>query len=233
MARSGLAAGVRAGSVIAEMSTLAIKDKIAADETLSPLGVTVLDAPISGTAIQAETGDIVVYASGESSAIVRLGRALTGAARDVIDVGAFGNGTRFKLLANQLVAIHVVAAGEVLAVARRCGLDLAEVVGILAAGAGGSRMLEVRGPLMVDHRYEPASMPVGLFEKDLRLIAELAEAVGASVPLFESAATRFHEAAAGGAEDLDTAVVHEVSLTDPDARPFRRDPKLRDRSVAG
>jgi 3-hydroxyisobutyrate dehydrogenase-like beta-hydroxyacid dehydrogenase len=203
---------VGSGSVVIEMSTLAIEAKIAARDRLGKVGATLLDAPISGTAIQADTGDLVVYASGDPVGVALACRALAPACREVFDVGAFGNGTRLKLLANQLVAIHIAAAGEVLAVARRAGLDAAETVRLLSAGAGSSRMLSVRGPMMAEHRYEPASMSVGLFQKDLRLIDDLARSVGASVPLFDAAAAQYRAASARGSDDLDTAAVHEISL---------------------
>jgi 3-hydroxyisobutyrate dehydrogenase-like beta-hydroxyacid dehydrogenase len=214
----GLEAVVGADSLVVEMSTLAIDDKLIAHERLGALGATVLDAPISGTAIQAEVGDIVVYASGGPTGIDRARRALAPACREVLDVGAFGNGTRLKLLANHLVAIHIAAAGEVLAVARRSGLAIAEVVRLLGIGAGASRMLEVRGPMMADRRYEPASMTIELFGKDLRLIAEQAGSVGASVPMLEAAANVFQKASARGWSDLDTAVAHEISMA-ADAGP--------------
>lgn len=208
----GLEAGVGSVSVVVEMSTLAIEDKVAARDRLAAVGASVLDAPVSGTAMQAEAGDIVIYTSGDPARIDLARRALAPACRDVLDVGTFGNGTRVKLLANMLVAIHIAAAGEALAVARRSGLDVGEVVRLLAMGAGSSRMLEVRGPMMVDRRYEPASMSVGLFEKDLRLIADLASSAGVPVPLFKAAATVYRAASARGSDDLDTAVAHEISL---------------------
>jgi L-threonate 2-dehydrogenase len=219
---SGLETAVGPGSVVVEMSTLSVEDKLALRDRLATTGATVLDAPISGTAIQAETGDIVVYASGDPVGIDRARHALAPACSDVVDVGAFGNGTRVKLLANMLVAIHIAAAGEALAVARRSGIDVDEVLRLLAMGAGSSRMLEVRGPMMVERRYEPASMSVGLFEKDLRLVADLATSAGASVPLFEAAAEIYRAASARGSEDLDTAVAHEISLA-ASGRPAARD----------
>ena len=185
----GLEGGVGHGSLVVEMSTLALEDKLAIWDRLAAVGATVLDVPVSGTAVQAEAGDIVIYASGDSTGIALARRALASACRDVLEVGTFGNGTRLKLLANMLVAIHIAASGEALAVARGLGLDVGEVVRLLALGAGSSRMLEVRGPMMVDRRYEPASMSVGLFEKDLQLIADLAISAGVAVPLFEAAAT--------------------------------------------
>ena len=210
---AGLETAVGPGSVVVEMSTLAVDDKVALRDRLAAAGATVLDAPISGTAIQVETGDIVVYASGDRAGIDLARLALAPACRDVVDVGAFGNGTRVKLLANMLVAIHIAAAGEALAVARRSGLDVGEVLRLLAMGAGSSRMLEVRGPMMAERRYEPASMSVGLFEKDLRLAADLATSAGTSVPLFEAAVEIYRAASARGLDGVDTAVAHEISLT--------------------
>jgi 3-hydroxyisobutyrate dehydrogenase-like beta-hydroxyacid dehydrogenase len=209
---TGLEGGVGPGSVVVEMSTLALEDKLSVRDRLAARGAAVLDAPISGTAVQAETGDTVVYASGDSGVIERVRPLLRPAAREVLDVGQFGDGMRMKLLANLLVAVHIAATGEVLALATRMGLDPAASVPMLALGAGSSRMLEVRGPMMAARAYEPASMSVGLFLKDLELIEKVARSAGAAVPLFDVAAAAFRLASSRGSDRLDTASVHEVSL---------------------
>ncbi|MDP9483022.1 MAG: NAD(P)-binding domain-containing protein, partial [Chloroflexota bacterium] len=109
----GLALAGRPGLVVVEMSTLALVDKDRLRERLEPLGTAVLDCPISGTGVQAEDGDIVVYASGDEAAVERSRAILRLASRDVVHVGSFGSGSRMKYLANHLVAVHVAAAAEV------------------------------------------------------------------------------------------------------------------------
>jgi len=206
----GLVEGARSGVTIIEMSTLALEDKLRLRDRLEPLGAAVLDCPISGTGVQAEKGDIVIYASGDEAAIEACRGILAATSRDVIRVGPYGAGSRMKYLANLLVAIHVAAAAEALALARRAGVDPEFAVGVLSSGAGTSRMLELRGPMMATRRYAPAAMALRLFEKDLDVIGAFGDSVSASLPLFATAAGLFRAAIARGFGDLDTSSVHEA-----------------------
>ena len=101
---------------------------------LAEAGHTALDCPISGTGAQAKVKDIVVYASGDAAAIARLEPAFLGFARKVYDLGAYGNGSKMKFVANHLVAIHNVAAAEAMVLAMKAGLDPHQ-----SRGGGGLR----------------------------------------------------------------------------------------------
>ena len=91
---------------------------------------------------------------------------------------------KMKLVANLLVAIHNVAAAEAIVLAVKSGLDAATAYRVISAGAGASRMLDLRGPLMVEGRYEPPTMKVDVWQKDMALIGEFAAEVAAPTPLF-------------------------------------------------
>jgi putative dehydrogenase len=90
-----------------------------------------------------------VYASGERSAYRRVRPILAAFARAQYYVGPFGAGSRLKFVANLLVTIHNVAAAEALVLAKKARLDPRLALKAIADGAGSSRMLEVRGPMMV------------------------------------------------------------------------------------
>ena len=205
--------GRSAPPVVAEMSTLSLAAKESAREALELLGVTVLDCPLSGTAVQAAAGDLVIYASGDEAGINRCAPVFEHMARGVHRLGAFGIGTRTKLVANLLVAVHIVSAAEALVMARAAGLDLEQTLVALTDGAGTSRMLEVRGPMMVDGRFENPSMTLRLFAKDETLIREFAASLGVSVPLFDDASRLLRRASEGGHAEQDTSAVY-ASLVD-------------------
>jgi 3-hydroxyisobutyrate dehydrogenase-like beta-hydroxyacid dehydrogenase len=118
---------------VVEASTLALRDKIAFKEMLEKAGHAALDCPMSGTGAQAAVKDLVVYASGDSAAIKRLEPAFLGFARKVFDLGAYGNGSRMKFVANHLVAIHNVAAAEAMVLAMKAGLDPKQTVEVVAS----------------------------------------------------------------------------------------------------
>jgi 3-hydroxyisobutyrate dehydrogenase-like beta-hydroxyacid dehydrogenase len=98
--------------VVVEASTFTLDDKMRAERALKKAGHIPLDCPVSGTGAQAAVKDIVIYASGDSRSIARLKPMFLGFSRGVHDLGAFGNGSKMKYVANLLVAIHNVASAE-------------------------------------------------------------------------------------------------------------------------
>jgi putative dehydrogenase len=198
------------GHLLAEMSTLPLDAKEAAREAVAGQGAVLLDCPVSGTGAQAATGDLVVFASGEAEAVERLRPTLAALARDIRHVGPFGAGMKLKYVANLLVSIHNLAAAEALLLAQKSGLDLQMVYEAIASGAGTSRMFEVRGPLMISGAYEPATMSMGLYQKDLALIMDHARDVGAAVPLMAATLPFYTAALAQGRQRQDTASLFAV-----------------------
>jgi L-threonate 2-dehydrogenase len=205
-----IAASGQPSRIVVELSTLTIADKLRFEAILKQAGHVALDCPLSGTGAQAKTRDLVVYASGDSGAIARCAGLFADFARQSADLGAFGNGSRMKFVANHLVAIHNVATAEAMILAERAGLDPKMVVDMVGPGAGGSRMFQMRAPMMVAGVYEPATMKVSTWKKDMAIIAEFADQVGCATPLFTLTQPVYAEAMAMGLGDQDTAAVFEV-----------------------
>jgi L-threonate 2-dehydrogenase len=209
--------------IVVELSTLTIADKLRFEAILSEAGHIALDCPLSGTGAQARLRDLVVYASGDGNAIARCGDLFADFAKQSADLGAFGNGSKMKFVANHLVAIHNVATAEAMVLAERAGLDPKMVVDLVGPGAGGSRMFQMRAPMMVARVYEPATMKVSTWKKDMAIIAEFAEDVGCATPMFTSTQAVYTDAMAMGLGDQDTAAVFEVLkktiVTEPKSGP--------------
>lgn len=195
---------------VIECSTLSIDDKEAARASLAAAGHTLLDCPLSGTGAQARNRDLVVLGSGDEAAFARCRAVFDGFARVVKYLGPFGNGMRMKLIANLLVAVHNCAAAEAMTLARKAGLDPKLVHETLREGAGGSRMWDIRGPLMVERRYLPATMKIDVFQKDLGLIEAFARDLGSPTPLLDASAALYDEAEAAGLGPQDSAAVCTV-----------------------
>lgn len=206
----GLAASGRPGLVVSDTSTLPIEVKERGRARLAEAGAMLLDCPLSGTGAQAAVKDVVVYASGDGAAVARCGPVHDGFARARFDLGAFGNGSRMKFVANLLVAVHNVAAAEAMVLGMKAGLDPQAVLEVVGAGAGTSRMFEVRGPMMAAGAYEPASMSVGLWRKDMDVIGAFAAGLGCPTPVFDAAGQVYRDALAQGLEAQDTASVCAV-----------------------
>jgi 3-hydroxyisobutyrate dehydrogenase/glyoxylate/succinic semialdehyde reductase len=196
--------------IVVELSTLALADKLRFETILKKAGHIALDCPLSGTGAQAKLRDLVVYASGDSHAIAQCTGLFADFAKQSADLGAFGNGSRMKFVANHLVAIHNVATAEAMVLAERAGLDAKMVVDLVGPGAGGSRMFQMRAPMMVEGVYEPATMKVSTWKKDMAIIAEFADDVGCETPMFTLTQPVYTEAMAMGLGDQDTASVFEV-----------------------
>jgi putative dehydrogenase len=200
----------QASRIVVELSTLTLADKLRFEDILKKAGHIALDCPLSGTGAQAKNRDLVVYASGDSASIARCAELFSDFAKQSADLGAFGNGSRMKFVANHLVAIHNVATAEAMILAERAGLDPKLVVDMVGPGAGGSRMFQLRAPMMVEGVYEPATMKVSTWKKDMAIIAEFADDVGCATPLFTLTQPVYTEAMAMGLGDQDTAAVFEV-----------------------
>jgi 3-hydroxyisobutyrate dehydrogenase-like beta-hydroxyacid dehydrogenase len=196
--------------IVVEASTLALDDKLAVERILSTAGHVALDCPLSGTGAQAATGDLVVYASGDSASIAKAMPLFADFSREAHDLGVFGNGTRMKLVANLLVAIHNVASAEAMVLGMKAGLDPNQVVKLVGAGAGNSRIFELRAPMMAADMYEPATMKIAVWQKDMDVIGKFAAELGVATPLLSASGAIYDEALKGGLGALDTAAVCRV-----------------------
>jgi putative dehydrogenase len=205
-----IASSGEASRIVVELSTLALADKLSFESILTKAGHIALDCPLSGTGAQAKNRDLVVYASGDSNAIARCKSLFADFAKQSADLGKYGNGSRMKFVANHLVAIHNVATAEAMILAERAGLDPKMVVDMVGPGAGGSRMFQMRAPMMVEGVYEPATMKVSTWKKDMAIIAEFADDVGCATPLFTLTEPVYAQALAMGLGNQDTAAVFEV-----------------------
>jgi 3-hydroxyisobutyrate dehydrogenase-like beta-hydroxyacid dehydrogenase len=203
--------GEPAPTLVVEVSTLTLEQKQAAFDRAAASGMRLLDCPLSGTSAQAERGDLIAYLSGaDPNDHSVVDPVLADMTRRVYDVGPLGNGTRLKLVANLLVAVHNLSSAEALLQADRSGLDLATVLPALLDGAGASKMLEIRGPLMVSRDFDQPTAQVEVFRKDLRAIQQLAGELGVPTPLL-SVTSMIYDAAAGqDRSQQDIACVYAV-----------------------
>src|ERR1700680_1032941 len=135
--------------ILVEASTFTIADKQKTERALSKAGHVMLDCPVSGTGSQAKAKDLAIYASGDRKSLRKLRPLFAAFSRAAHDLGAFGNGSRMKYIANLLVAIHNVASAEAMVLGMKAGLNAQKVFDVISTSAGTSRMFEVRGPMMV------------------------------------------------------------------------------------
>jgi len=222
LGRDGIAAGTRRSGIVIEASTLPLALKERCRMALEKHGVTVLDCPVSGTGAQAAVKDLVIYASGPAAAIRRCRPVLAAFSRAVVDAGAFGNGSKLKFLANLLVTIHNLSAAEALVLGLKAGLPPKLMEQALYDSAGTSRMLQVRGPLILTDRYLPATMKIDLYHKDIDIIAAFARAMKCPTPLFSASLPFYRRALAEGRGKQDTAAIAAVLKKQAGVKPASR-----------
>jgi 3-hydroxyisobutyrate dehydrogenase-like beta-hydroxyacid dehydrogenase len=196
--------------VVVEVSTMALEDKLRFEATLRDAGHVALDCPISGTGAQAVTRDLVIYASGGSAEIAALQPFFADFTRAVHDLGAYGNGSRMKFVANLLVAINNVASAEAMVLGMKAGLDPVQVVKLIGAGAGTSRVFELRAPMMAANSYDDATMKVSIWQKDMAIISAYAASLGVPTPMLSATVPIYNSAVATGHGAHDTAAVCAV-----------------------
>jgi len=196
--------------IIIEASTFALDDKLAAESVVRKAGHTMLDCPVSGTGAQAARKDLVVYASGDRKAIEKAMPVFAGFSRKTENLGAFGNGSKMKYVANLLVAIHNVAAAEAMVLGMKAGLEPEQIFKFANGGAGQSRMFEIRGPMMVADDYSEATMKNYVWQKDMAVIGEFANKLGVPTPLFSATLPVYASAMSVGYAEQDTGAVCAV-----------------------
>jgi 3-hydroxyisobutyrate dehydrogenase-like beta-hydroxyacid dehydrogenase len=219
LGRDGILAAARPGQAVIQMSTIspALTERLGREAAAR--GVGFLDCPISGTSGMVARGDGIVLVGGERALFERWRPLLEAILPRAVHVGRAGQAMALKLVANLLVALNSAAAAEALALAQAAGLDAGVALDVLTSSAATSRMLEVRGPLMVRGAF-PAQMKLDLFMKDLHLIQDAARAAGSPTPLTDVAERLYAaaQAAGHGGEDL-AAVVTALGRAGAVTRP--------------
>ena len=198
------------GLIVIDTSTLPIAAKQQGCDALATASKVLLDCPLSGTGAQARTRDLVVLGSGDREAFDTCVPILEGFARAQRYLGAFGNGSKMKFVANHLVNVHNVAAAEAMVLGMKAGLEPQLIYETIKEGAGNSRIFELRAPMMVAGEYDDATMKIDVWQKDLTIISAFAAELDCPTPLFDAAVTPYRSAMERGLGKKDTAAVCAV-----------------------
>ncbi|MDF3834379.1 NAD(P)-dependent oxidoreductase [Cupriavidus basilensis] len=173
-------------------------------------GARVVDAPVTGGVARARTGELMIFAAGETNDIEAV-RPVLDAMGVVRNTGTtLGDGQAIKVVNQHLCSVHIVAAAEALSLARSLGLDPAQVLPLIEKGAAGSWMLSDRGPRMLAGTDVEVTSAINIFVKDSGLVADAARGCDAQVPLLDIAHARYCQAADAGLGARDDSRVIET-----------------------
>ncbi len=204
----GCAAAMKPGSVFVMCSTVDPTWSIALEKRLNDLDLLYIDAPISGGAAKAASGEMTMMTAGSPAAYAKAGPVLHAMAAKVYKLGdSAGAGSKVKIINQLLAGVHIAAAAEAMALGMREGVDPAALYEVITNSAGNSWMFENRMAHVLAADYTPLSA-VDIFVKDLGLVLDMARASKFPLPLSSTAHQMFMQAStAGFAKEDDSAVI--------------------------
>ena len=204
------ALGAFGDAVWAQMSTVGIAGIERLEGMAGDAGVTIVDAPVSGTKQPAQEGTLVVLASGPSAARERCAPVFEAVGSRTVDLGErVGDATRMKLVTNAWLVALVEGLAESVQLAEGLGVDPGQFLDIIDGGPLGAPYARLKGTMMIERSYEP-SFALRWALKDARLVMEAAERAGLELPLAATVAERMREAADAGHADEDLAATAEA-----------------------
>ncbi|HSC63442.1 MAG TPA: L-threonate dehydrogenase [Caldimonas sp.] len=201
-------AAMKPGSVFVMCSTVDPNVSIAFERRLEAMGLHYVDAPISGGAAKAASGEMTVMGAARDAAWSVAEPVLHAMAAKVYRLGdRAGNGSKVKIINQLLAGVHIAAAAEAMALGLREGVDAAALYDVITHSAGNSWMFENRMAHVLSGDYTPLSA-VDIFVKDLGLVLDTARATKFPLPLASTAHQMFMQAStAGFAKEDDAAVI--------------------------
>jgi 3-hydroxyisobutyrate dehydrogenase-like beta-hydroxyacid dehydrogenase len=209
----GILAGLRPGQVYVDMSTVSPRASRTVAEEVKSLAAEMLDAPVSGSIPQVESGTLTIMVGGDEQAFAKVEPLLRHLGQTVTYIGQNGQGLVLKLAINISLAVQTLAFSEGLLLAEREGIDSRLAADVMSAAPIGSPMLKARIPLLLD-LPERAWFDVAMMQKDIRLGLQAAKAIDVPLPSAGAADQVLTRARELGYEHRDIAAVHEVlSLT--------------------
>jgi 2-hydroxy-3-oxopropionate reductase len=178
----GVLAGAGAGHLLIDMSTISpiVARRLAREAAVH--GVAMLDAPVSGGDVGAREGTLSIMLGGDEAAFARALPVLGILGKTVVRVGDSGAGQVVKACNQVVVALTIEALSEALVLGSKAGVEPEAILSVLGGGLAGSRVLEMRGGGMVDHRFTPG-FRAELHHKDLGIALDTARAMGVSLPV--------------------------------------------------
>jgi 3-hydroxyisobutyrate dehydrogenase-like beta-hydroxyacid dehydrogenase len=205
----GILAGLEDGKVYVDMSTVSPRASRQLAERVDWLGAQMLDAPVSGSIPQAESGTLAIMVGGERQAFASVEPLLRELGQTVTHIGTNGQGLLLKLAINISLAVQTLAFSEGLLLAERGGIDPRLAAEVMSTSSIGSPMLRARIPLFLD-LPEQAWFDVELMQKDIRLARQTADDLQIPLPSATVADQILTQARTLGYAHRDLAALHEV-----------------------
>jgi 3-hydroxyisobutyrate dehydrogenase-like beta-hydroxyacid dehydrogenase len=207
---NGLVQSARPGQIVIELGSHPVPVKQGQVAPLAAKGAIFLDGEVSGTPGMVVARKAVIYLAGDEAACRKAERVVAGFADSCLYFGSFGAASRVKLVNNLLVAIHIAATAEAMALGLKAGVDVDLMIKAIATGSGGSTQFGIRAPWMAQRRFSPAQGTVPGLQHYFEMIGEFADSVGVATPLLDRAAELYQRFMDMGFGELDGAAMVDV-----------------------
>lgn len=211
----GLVGVARAGQIVVELGSHPLSVKSAQIAPLAAKGAAFIDGEVSGTPGMVTARKAVVYLGGDADACKTLEPVIAGFADSCIYFGPFGAASKVKLVNNLLVAVHIAAAAEAMALGLKAGVDVDLMIKAVATGSGGSLQFGIRAPWMAEKRFLPIQGSMPALTHYFDLIREWADEARVATPILDRVADLYQQALDQGYGDRDVAVMVEFMSSLP------------------
>lgn len=210
---NGIAAAVPPDALVIDLSTIAPETSLAEHAAYAERGVRFLDAPVFGTRGEANTGGLWIVVGGDEATYREALPVLEPLSETFHYMGDAGSGARMKLVGNLLVASQLEAIGEALSLAKKAGLDLRAVLGVISVADFRTPIYDGVGAAMLEDDYSP-DFALHLMLKDARLIADLAADLEVPIPSTMATMTTIERAVDAGYGDENASALVKVLASD-------------------
>jgi 3-hydroxyisobutyrate dehydrogenase len=207
----GALAAMAPGSIAVECATLSVTWIRELHGLAAGRNTAFVDCPVTGGRVGAEEGTLTLLIGAEEDALAVVRPVLEAFSARIFRFGLPGQGTAYKLINNLMLAAQILATGEGIAFADRCGLDLSLAAEAIQAGAMASPIVKTKLPFMLKRDFTDTNFALRWMLKDLRYGLEYAAELGLRLPNAERICELFAEADARGWGGMDYAVVADLS----------------------
>src|SRR6202040_1201528 len=204
---AGLVQTAKPGQIVIELGSHPVPDKKRQIAPLQQKGAKFIDGEVSGTPGMVAAKKGVIYLAGDAAACKKLEAVVAGFADSCLYFGEFGAASRVKLVNNLLVAIHIAATAEAMALGLKAGVDVELMIKAIATGSGGSTQFGIRAPWMAQRRFLPAQGTAPALQHYFDMIDDFADSVGVATPMLDRAVELYDKFMAMGLGEQDVAAM--------------------------
>ncbi|MFN8591486.1 MAG: 2-hydroxy-3-oxopropionate reductase [Thermomicrobiales bacterium] len=205
----GVLTSLQPGQLLIDMSTIAPATAVEVHQAVRERGASALDAPVSGGDKGAIAGTLSIMIGGDEADVERAMPLFSAMGKTIVHVGGPGAGQIVKACNQMVVAINYAAVSEALVTGAKAGVDPSRIVQVLSGGLAASRVLELKGPGMIAHQFQPG-FRIDLHRKDLAIALETARATAVPAPATALVGQLFEALSAAGRGDLDHSALVTV-----------------------